>query len=90
MSRVIDEKFEIVDEQIVKRGTGQVVLESEPTFLFRARDSLALPTLEYYFELCIQDGCTEYQLEGMRTMIARFKAYALNNPLKQPGITRGL
>lgn len=89
MARRIDEKFEIIGEEIRKQTTGEVVPESEPTILFRGRDRLALPMLQYYRDLCLEDGATDFQLQSMDRMLARFGEYAKNNPVKQPGITEG-
>jgi hypothetical protein len=88
--RQINEKFSVDGDKIVKTATGEVVPETEPLILFRARDRLALPMLEYYRKLCFQDGANDYQLESMDHMIAKFEKYAEENPTKQPGITRGL
>jgi hypothetical protein len=87
--RVIDEKFVVVDNRIVKRTTGEEVPETEPTILFRGRDRLALPMLEFYRSLCEEDGATDFQMQSINRMIARFKKYAEKNPVKQPGITEG-
>jgi hypothetical protein len=88
--RRIDEKFSVDGDKIIKTETGEVVPETEPTILYRGRDRLALPMLRFYRQLCIDDGATDYQLESMDRMIKSFEEYAENNPVKQPGITRGL
>lgn len=89
--RRIDEKHHIEGGKIIKTTNGTEVPESEPTILFRGRDHLALPMLEHYRELCVEDGCTDYQLESMDKMIAAFEKFAEENPktMKQPGVTRG-
>lgn len=87
--RLIDEKYSVDGDKIVKTKTGEVISEDEPTILYRGRDRLALPMLEFYKALCIEDGATDYQLESMDRMIDRFKKFAEENPVKQPGITRG-
>jgi len=89
MSRVIDEKFYVDGDEIKKITTNEVVPTSEPTILFRGRDRLALPMLEFYRGLCEEDGATDFQMESINRMIERFKTYAENNPTKQPGITKG-
>lgn len=88
--RQIDEKHSItLDGQIVKTATGEIIPVDEPVILYRGRDRLALPMLHFYRQLCVDDGATDYQLESMDRMIARFEQYASENPTKQPGITRG-
>lgn len=66
--------------------------DDEPLFLFRARDTLALPTLQRYMGLCLADGCTNLQIESLRGMIDRFAQFAAHNPgaMKQPGLTMGI
>lgn len=88
--RQIDQKHTITDEgKLIKASTGEEIPETEPTILFRGRDRLALPMLEYYKLLCKADGATDHQLESVDTMIAKFASYAANNNVKQPGITEG-
>lgn len=87
--RIIDSKFHIEGEQIVKTSTGEVVPENEPLILFRGRDRLALPFLRQYRQACIDDGCTPEQIAGMDEVIHQFITYAATNPTKQPGYTRG-
>jgi len=91
--RKIDLKHHIDEKgQIVKTSNETVIAESEPTILFRARDRLALPLLLKYREMCVADGCNDFQLEQVEELIARFGKFAAENPaaMKQPGITRGL
>lgn len=78
--------------QIVKTGNGQVIPEDEPLILFRGRDRLAFPLLLNYLALCRNDGCNDYQMDQVGTLVKRFSDWAAANPdkLKQPGITRGL
>lgn len=87
--RQIDEKYSVDGDRIIKTKTGEEIPLDEPTILYRGRDRLALPMLEFYKSLCIEDGATDYQLESMDRMIDRFKKFAAENPTKQPGITRG-
>jgi hypothetical protein len=88
--RSIDLKHHIEGEQIIKSTNGQPIPDDEPLFLFRGRDNLAVAALQFYQQLCIDNGCTEYQLEGIKTMIDKFKAFAATSPtMKQPGITEG-
>jgi hypothetical protein len=89
----IDEKFHLEDETIVKTSNGEVLNPgTEPLIVFRSRDKLALPMLDYYRYLCVQDGCTDYQLEVLDRRIAMFRKFKENNPdkMKQPGVTKGM
>ena len=93
MVRKIDLKHHIDDKgQIIKTGNGVPIPEEEPLILFRARDRLAVPMLRAYRELCIADGCNDFQLGQIDELITRFVTFASANPqvMKQPGITRGL
>ena len=87
----IDNKHHLQGEQIVKTGNGVPIPDDEPVILFRARDRLAIPMLRFYRELCVADGCTEFQLQSLDDMMRRFEDFATKNPdaMKQPGITQG-
>lgn len=87
----IDNKHHMEGETIVKTGNGVPIdLEKEPVILFRGRDRLALPMLKHYRELCVQDGCTDFQLQSMDDMIQRFEEFAAaSSTMKQPGCTLG-
>jgi hypothetical protein len=89
--RKLDIKHHIEGDRIIKSSNGQEILETEPVILFRGRDHLALPMLQHYKHLCIDDGCTDYQMKSMDEMIHRFETFANENPtvMKQPGVTRG-
>ena len=89
----IDEKFHLEGETIVKTSNGEVLNPvAEPLIVFRGRDKLALPMLDYYRYLCAQDRCTDYQLDVLYRRIAMFRKFKDNNPgsMKQPGVTKGL
>jgi len=91
--RQIDLKHHIDENgDIVKTGNGVVVSREEPTILFRGRDYLAVPLLIKYREMCVKDGCNDFQLKQMDELVERFAKFARENPdvMKQPGITRGL
>jgi len=77
--------------QIIKTSNEQPIdLELEPVILFRGRDKLALPMLKHYRQLCIDDGCTQYQMENFNDMIRKFEEFANTSPtMKQPGCTLG-
>lgn len=90
----IDEKhsLEIVNDipAIVKSTNNQILPDTEPRILFRGRDKLALPMLRYYRNLCVEDGCTDFQLRTMDAMISEFEEFAnVSETMKQPGSTRG-
>ncbi len=75
---------------IVKSGNGEPIPLEEPRILFRGRDRLALPMLQYYRQLCVADGCTEYQLQSIEVMLKEFQEFAESaTTMKQPGSTRG-
>lgn len=72
-------------------GKLQPIPSGEPVILFRGRDRLALPMLEFYRKLCQIDGVTDYQLESLDGMIAEFAEFAsTSQTMKQPGITKGM
>lgn len=77
--------------RVVKSGNGVPIdLDVEPVILFRGRDKLAVKMLQYYRALCVQDGCTDYQLQSMDDMINKFEAFATSSAtMKQPGCTLG-
>lgn len=77
---------------VVKTGNGQEIPENEPMILFRGRDRLAVPMLHAYRDLCVKDGCNDFQLGQIDELIHKFVAFASINPdvMKQPGVTRGL
>lgn len=58
---------------------------------FRARDRNALPMLDFYRQLCEEDGCNDFQMEGINNRIVAFAKFRKEQALKmkQPGITRG-
>ncbi len=87
----LDNKHHLEGEKVVKTGNGVPIdLEAEPVILFRGRDKLALPMLRHYRELCIADGCTDYQMQSMDDMIRRFEEFAQqSSTMKQPGCTLG-
>jgi hypothetical protein len=93
--RAIDPKFHIEQRDgeitIVKSSNGIEIPVNEPLMLFRARDRLALPMLRVYRDLCIADGCNDFQMAGIDNRIAAFEAFQKERPeqMKQPGITRG-
>ncbi|HEV3059671.1 MAG TPA: hypothetical protein VGY48_15580 [Vicinamibacterales bacterium] len=91
--RQIDLKHHVDENgEIVKTTNGQIISRDEPTILFRARDRLAVLLLIKYREMCVADGCNDFQLRQMDELIDKFAKFAADNPgtMKQPGITRGL
>jgi hypothetical protein len=89
--RLIDKKFHIESEQIVKTSNGEAVPEDEPLFLLRARDRLAAPLLHVYGLMSIKDGCTAYHMDLLRVLVEEFEAFVREHPerMKQPGSTMG-
>jgi hypothetical protein len=86
----IDNKHHLEGEQIVKTGNGVPIPDDEPVILFRGRDKLALPMLRHYRQLCVDDGCTGYQLRSMDDVIRKFEDFAsMSATMKQPGCTLG-
>ena len=77
--------------RIVKTATGEVVPHDEPLFLIRGKDLLAVRALAYYQSLCIEYGCTDWQIEAMERTCREFLEFAQTHPerMKQPGVTRG-
>lgn len=93
--KMIDLKFGIQDNQIVKVFEGRIVEilpDDEPKFLFRARDMNALPTLSDYCAHCVRnDPSNEYQLTGIVIAMDQFRDFRIAHPerMKLPGITKG-
>lgn len=87
----IDEKHHIDGVgDIVKTTNLQRIPDDEPRILFRGRDELALPLLKIYRQMCVDSGCTDFQLQSMDVMIAEFEEFAQTSPtMKQPGCTNG-
>lgn len=88
----IDNKHSVTDTGvIIKTSNGAPIPDHEPKILFRARDKFAIPMLHFYLGLCLQDGCTPYQEESMRSMIKEFETFrnAFPSTMKQPGSTSG-
>lgn len=90
--KVIDPKYHIEAERIIKTSNGEPIPDDEPMILFRARDVLALDMLKEYLYLSVKAGCVGYQLLGVAERISVFESFAFRNPnrMKQPGITEGL
>lgn len=74
--RQIDNKFMIENNELVRMKTREVIPHNEPTILFRAKDSLALPMLIYYRNLCVNAGCTSEQLNSMDNLIKSFEKFS--------------
>lgn len=89
--RHIDPKYHIRGDLIVKTSNNDPVPDDEPLILFRGRDRLALPMLRAYRELCVADGCTTYQMEGIDNRISAFETFQRKQAgrMKQPGATKG-
>lgn len=87
----LDDKHHLDGESVVKTGNGVPIdLDVEPVILFRGRDKLALPMLEFYRDLCIKDGCTQFQLDTVNHRIDLFRKFAkISDTMKQPGVSLG-
>jgi len=88
--RNLDGKFRLDGEKILHPSGAEIPMD-EPLWLFRARDQFALQTLRYYLKVCKAHGCTQYQLEGIKTAMDKFGEFKRNHSdhMKQPGITQG-
>jgi len=102
MNRQLTSRFHIHADlrtakiSVIKTSNGQEVPEEEPLVLLRARDRLAIPTLEAYGKIVVE---TEYSdpiakeehLLSNKATIAKFRAFAEKYPerMKLPNITRG-
>ena len=77
---------------IVKTATGEPIPDDEPLIIFRGRDRHALQMLRYYRELCAQDLCTDFHMNGINNRIEAFDKFAREHAerMKQPGITKNL
>jgi hypothetical protein len=51
-----ERKYNAVDGKIVNRATGEPIPDNEPIIIFRAKDVLAVPALQYYMYLCKDDN----------------------------------
>ena len=89
--RKICGKYHVEGERVVKTHNGEEVPEDEPLFLLRARDRLALPLLQIYQQLCLDDDCTDFQMVLVGRVLNDFVSFKNAHPerMKQPGITRG-
>lgn len=89
--KLIDTKYHIENDTIVKTGNGVPIPEDEPLILFRAKDRLALPMLYAYREICAADRCTDFHMRGLNELITRFEEFRVAHPerMKQPGCTMG-
>lgn len=89
--KIIDTKYHVEGDQIIKTGNGQPIPDDEPMILFRAKDRLAIPMLRAYRAICVEDGCTDYHLNGLDKLIQDFGTFKEAHPerMKQPGSTMG-
>lgn len=87
-----DNKYHIADGQLIKTSNGQPVPDEEPVFILRARDALAITTLEVYKQLAEEDGTVpEEHINGVQEKIDAFRQFRVQyyDRIKAPGITRG-
>jgi hypothetical protein len=87
----LDGKFGIKDGRLVKMSNDEFVPPDEPLFIFRGRDHLAMQVIRFYYQLCVDDGCNDYQLDSITKQLEKFEKFAETHAerMKQPGITRG-
>jgi hypothetical protein len=92
LMRRIDRKFCTTWEgHIVKLSNGEILPHDEPLFLVRARDTLAVPLLNYYEMLSQRDGCIPWHMETLEQAYASFLEFKTHYPerMKQPSVTHG-
>lgn len=72
---------------MISERTGQLVPESEPLFVLRARDNHAQAALQAYLEFCGDAKCSAEHIAGICEAIQRFMNFAQvqNAEMKQPG-----
>jgi len=77
--------------RFVKLSNGEELPVDEPTFIFRARDILALPRLREYRDALSAVGGKDYAIKAVDEAIKVFEVFSIehNNRMKQPGITEG-
>lgn len=77
---------------LIKISNEQPIPDDEPIFILRARDWNALDAIMAYADICKNDECNEYHMEGLKEAIGRFIKFKLDHPerMKQPGVTKGL
>jgi hypothetical protein len=92
MGMKIDGKFSCDGERIFNTVSGEAMPEDEPRILLRARDNNALQALTAYSEACLDAGCNDLHMEGIRRIQAAFSVFAVDHQerMKEPGVTRHL
>lgn len=77
-------KYTIVDGKLTNRQSGSVIPDDEPVFILRARDVLALPTLQYY-----RRSAHGEHHDAVSLRIKQFSQFATNHPerMKIPDTT---
>lgn len=58
--------------------------EDEPVIVFRARDPLLLPLLEYYRDLCIRAGTPERHLRAVADGVKGIEEWQLTHATQVP------
>jgi hypothetical protein len=88
----IDGKFSVRNGQIVNRVSNEPIPEDEPLFLLRGRDHNAYDAILNYLQLCLDNGCNDLHLAGIRQTVQTFIEFRHSHPerMKQPGITKHL
>lgn len=85
-------KFEIKENRLVKKSNGEAIPDDEPVFVLRARDVLAIALLASYYDLSMEQGCNSYHMDMLRRTTEAFVQFASDHPerMKQPSVTRGI
>lgn len=82
MKKSDDLKYELKEDRVVNRATGQSIPEEEPIMIFRAKDRKALSALENYAAACEN----RVHRRGVERKIAEFIKFAAKHPdrMKEP------
>lgn len=77
---------------LINRATGLKIPDDEPVFIFRARDVLAVPTLQFYLKQVLKEhtpAATEHAA-AILERIDHFQTFAKNYPerMKSPDTTK--
>lgn len=80
-----ENKYEIPGP-VLNRATGQEIPEDEPIFILRAKDNLAVQTLEKYYDLCRAAARENGKIDDLSHLgpvaqrIEEFEAWRKANP----------
>jgi hypothetical protein len=71
--RKIDGKYQTSGD--ITKLDGTPIPDDEPLILFRGKDKLLLPLLDYYQVLCKDAGSPDYQISLLGEQIGKIKAW---------------